>query len=178
MKKSIILIIFFISSFGFSENKNINIKKQKKYKQEVELNEKNEVIQNNKEIQLRKKIIQVAKSKIGIPYVWGGENDNGFDCSGLVKFAYSKAAGIQTPRVANDMANSYERITKARELKEGDLIFFETKEKGRISHTGLYIGNGYFIHASSSYAKVVISRLDGFYAEHFRGGANIIKNYI
>ena len=191
MKKTILLMLIAASFISVSKG-NISFDKQKKMEEEIVLQTKEKeqekpvkniasVTQNKSmgatEKKYRDYIIKVAKSKIGTPYVWGGENNSGFDCSGLVQYSYRKA-GINTPRVANDMANTYERIYRAKDLKPGDLIFFETKEAGRISHTGMYIGNGYFIHASSAYKQVTISKLEGFYAEHFKGGANILKQYL
>ena len=188
MKKTILLMFISVSFMSVSKG-NISFDKQKKMEEEIVLQakEKEKLVSsisvaqsksmNVTEKKYRDYIIKVAKSKIGTPYVWGGENNSGFDCSGLVQYSYRKA-GINTPRVANDMANTYERIYRARDLKPGDLIFFETKEAGRISHTGMYIGNGYFIHASSAYKQVTISKLEGFYAEHFKGGANILKQYL
>ena len=189
MKKIIFLIILLCNLYNIAFSKGeISFVKQKERKKEesLQIKEKDnnkiseEVIivsSESKEWKMRNYIVQQAKNQLEVPYVWGAEGNGAFDCSGFVKYVYKKA-NIITPRVANDMAKTYERVYRAKELKPGDLIFFETKEKGRISHTGMYIGNGQFIHASSAYKKVVISKLDGFYAEHFQGGANVIKNYI
>lgn len=93
---------------------------------------------------IRRKIVAEAEKYIGVPYQWGGESaETGFDCSGLVLSVYRKV-GIDLPRTAS---NQYGRgrFVKRGNLAKGDLVFF--KSGGRISHVGIYIGAGRFIHA-------------------------------
>lgn len=105
--------------------------------------------------------IAYAESKIGIPYLWGGNGtaDQGgrFDCSGLMKAAYAKA-GIELPRVANDQYNTTDMHPSWSELKPGDLVFFGQKGNSRsIHHVGMYIGDGKMVHAPRTGTKIRIN---------------------
>ncbi len=117
-----------------------------------------------------KKIIALAKQKLGKKYVWGATGERGtFDCSGLTKYVFSKN-GINLPRTSLNQSKFGKYVSRA-ELKKGDLIFFDTSKerKGFVNHVGIYLGNGKFIHASSAKKKVVISRLNKFYSSRYKG---------
>lgn len=111
------------------------------------------------------KAVTVAKSVLGIRYVFGGSSKSGFDCSGLVYYAY-KNAGISISRTS---AAGYYSISSATSSpKIGDLVFFKNTYKSGISHIGLYMGSGKFISASGT--KVQISSLNSSYWKaHFAG---------
>lgn len=123
------------------------------------------------------KIIAYAKKFMGVKYVWGGNTPKGFDCSGFVKYVYNNF-GIDLNRVAADQAKQGTKVSKS-ELKEGDLVFFDTNGGlNYINHVGIYIGNGRFIHASSSRSvhKVTITDLNGgFYSKAFMTAKRFIK---
>lgn len=114
-----------------------------------------------------------AKKYLNIPYVWGGNTTNGFDCSGFTKYVM-KNFGVNIDRVSKDQAKNGEFVPK-NELKEGDLVFFDTKGNG-VSHVGIYIGNGEFVHASSAAKKIVISNLDkGYYNKTYVTGRRTLN---
>ncbi len=106
-----------------------------------------------------KTVVETAMRFVGTPYLWGGMSPNGFDCSGLVRFAYFMN-GLLLPRNANQMAFcgrpvpvfAEERSFCADSLRAGDLLFFGSRGKDgapdRITHVGLYIGDGRMIHSS------------------------------
>ena len=104
--------------------------------------------------------IELAKRFLGIPYLWGGRSSFGFDCSGFTQMLL-RARGINMPRDADQQAawnglNAVER----KHLQPGDLLFFGSSPK-QITHTGMYIGDGQFIHDTTNGHPVVqISRLD------------------
>lgn len=106
------------------------------------------------------KIVSVAKSQLGVPYRYGGTTTNGFDCSGFIRYVFDKA-GIALPRTASQQYNTGEAVNKS-ELKIGDLVFFETYKPGP-SHSGIYVGNSKFIHASSSNGISISSVNDPYY---------------
>jgi len=102
-------------------------------------------------------IIGTATEVMGTPYKWGGEGGNGFDCSGLIQYAYG-SQGIALPRRSADQAREGVAVDRALDaLLPGDILTFSGSGNGAVSHVGLYIGNGQFIHSAS--AGVQISRL-------------------
>ena len=117
----------------------------------------------------RSQIVAFAKKYQGVKYKYGGSSPSGFDCSGYVKYVYDHF-GIGIERVAASQATQGKLVSKS-DLKPGDLVFFDTNgNHNYINHSGIYIGNGQFIHASSgsSNKKVVISDLtSGFYKESY-----------
>lgn len=104
--------------------------------------------------------IELAKRFLGIPYLWGGRSSFGFDCSGFTQMLV-RARGINMPRDADQQA-AWAGVIKIerQDLQPGDLLFFGSSAKD-ISHTGMFIGDGQFIHDTTNGHPVVqISRLD------------------
>ncbi|WP_349496623.1 C40 family peptidase [Cobetia amphilecti] len=95
----------------------------------------------------------------GTPYRLGGTNTRGIDCSALMQHVFSDGFGIDLPRTTTDQVKRGKRIDKS-QLKPGDLVFFRPSR--RYNHVGVYVGNGYFLHASTS-RGVKLSRLDNVY---------------
>jgi len=99
-------------------------------------------------------VVETALSEMGSPYEWGGTDANGFDCSGLVQYAYEQH-GIVLPRVSQDQMRMGQAVAKdVAELRPGDVLGFSTEGSSRITHVGLYVGDGEFIHSSSSGVKL------------------------
>ena len=116
-------------------------------------------------------IVQLAMRYMGVPYVWGGEQPDGFDCSGFVGYVFKSAASLTLPRVSSAQATFKPKISSMN-MKKGDLVFFNTTGKG-ISHVGIYMGNRQFIHASSGSKRVTVSSLDSnYYSKTFRWAIN------
>jgi cell wall-associated NlpC family hydrolase len=104
--------------------------------------------------------IELAKRFLGVPYLWGGRSSYGYDCSGFTQMLV-RVRGINIPRDADQQAawSGVARIGR-KDLRAGDLVFFGSSEKD-ITHTGMYIGDGQFIHDTTNAHPVVqISRLD------------------
>ena len=115
------------------------------------------------------KMLAFANQQLGKKYVYSTEGPNTFDCSGFVYYVL-KYMGISTRRYsAAGFSNveSWEKITQQRDLKPGDLLFFRSTSSSRIGHTGIYLGNGEFIHASSSGGCVKISTMTNYYDRNF-----------
>ncbi|MEW6696692.1 MAG: C40 family peptidase [Bacillota bacterium] len=116
-------------------------------------------------------VLDYAKQYIGVRYRSGGESPKGFDCSGYVRYVY-KNFGIDLVHTA---AGQYRAGTaiKREELRPGDLVFFNTGGRG-INHSGIYIGNNQFIHASSSRGIRIDSLYDSYWKPRYRGANRIL----
>ena len=131
-----------------------------------------EPISNNH--RLGDSIEQIAKSLLGRDYKYGASGPYQYDCSGFTKYVFSKE-GITLPRTSKEQSKVGEYIG-ANELQKGDLIFFDSKRSSEISHVGIYLSRGYFIHASSSKDQVTISNLNSnYYRRHFKWGRRVIN---
>lgn len=96
---------------------------------------------------------------IGTPYVWGGNDINkGIDCSAFVKTLYGEI-GIKLPRTAAEQARVGQPIKRLEDLRAGDRLYFWEKKRNTIGHTGMYLGNGYFVHSSRGHNGVNTDRL-------------------
>jgi len=122
-------------------------------------------------------IEQTAKSLLGTDYQYGANGPYQYDCSSFTKYVFSKQ-GINLPRVSRDQAQRGQFVT-ANQLQKGDLIFFDSKKSAKVSHVGIYLGRGDFIHASSAQDKVTISNLSSnYYSKHFKWGRRVTNvNY-
>jgi cell wall-associated NlpC family hydrolase len=109
-----------------------------------------------------------ALRQLGAPYKYGGSSPSGFDCSGLVVFAYHKA-GVDLPRTTKGLWNELGQVKK-KNLRTGDILFFRIG--GKVSHVGMYLGSGRFIHSPQSGQEVSVANLEsGFYRQTFVGAA-------
>jgi cell wall-associated NlpC family hydrolase len=124
-------------------------------------------------------LIEDAKYFKGGRYIWGGTTPNGFDCSGYVQYLYKKHQ-INLPRTA--WAQSKKGIAiSTNNLQKGDLLFFLTDKKRGIpiTHVGIYLGNGNFIHAASKKKGIIISPLfSGHYADTFVLAKRVISKIL
>jgi cell wall-associated NlpC family hydrolase len=114
-------------------------------------------------------IVQTAGSFLGVPYRWGGESvEEGFDCSGFTMTVY-RLNGLDLPRSSRSQWHTGRTVGKS-DLKKGNLVFFRTAGNGKVSHVGIYTGNGQFIHAPGSGKKVRRSSLNSrYYKAHYAG---------
>lgn len=102
-------------------------------------------------------VVQVALDAMGTPYRWGGSSANGYDCSGLVHFAYGQQ-GVVLPRRSIDQARAGSEVPRALDsLRPGDILTFGSGRGDAVTHVGLYVGEGRFIHSGST--GVQVSRL-------------------
>ncbi|MCC3701417.1 C40 family peptidase [Rouxiella badensis] len=115
--------------------------------------------------------------QVGKPYRWGGTSPNtGFDCSGLVYYAYKDLMRIKMPRTANEMYHLRDAAPVPRgELESGDLVFFRITKRGAADHVGVYLGNGKFIQSPRSGEDIKISYLaDNYWQDHYVGARRVM----
>ncbi|MFB3303650.1 C40 family peptidase [Pseudomonas sp. AMR01] len=94
-------------------------------------------------------ILERGMSLIGTRYRFGGTSEAGFDCSGFIGYLFREEAGMNLPRSTREMINVDAPLVARNNLKPGDLLFFSTAGRGRVSHAGIYLGDNQFIHSSS-----------------------------
>jgi len=111
-------------------------------------------------------VVTVAKRYIGTPYVFGGSSPSGFDCSGFIYYVL-KNSGHNIGR--QNAASYWNTFKPTSSPKAGDFVFFKNTYKSGISHMGIYLGNGQFIHASSSQGITITSLSNSYYKQHFAG---------
>ncbi|MGA1310044.1 MAG: C40 family peptidase [Gemmatimonadaceae bacterium] len=103
----------------------------------------------------RDSILALSRSLLGVRYRWAGSNENGVDCSGLVRYVFG-ALGIDLPHNAAQLSKRGTSVpADTAQMQPGDLIVFSPKKSNRISHVGIYMGNGTMLHASSFNKRVV-----------------------
>lgn len=112
---------------------------------------------------VRASVVNLALEAMGTPYRWGGSDGNGFDCSGLIQYAYGEQ-GIALPRRSVDQARAgVERPRELTALVPGDILTFSATAGGAVSHVGLYVGDGRFIHSATGGVQVsVLSPTDPY----------------
>lgn len=101
-----------------------------------------------------------ALGLVGTPYRYGGNTPaSGFDCSGLIGYVYRDAAGIALPRSTREMIGMRAPSVRRDALQTGDLVFFATNGGAQVSHAGIYVGEGRFVHAPSTGGTVRLDSL-------------------
>ncbi len=123
---------------------------------------------------LSEPVLYRALTLVGSPYRFGGITaERGFDCAGFVQYSYA-AAGIALPRTSVSQFAAGWPVSRD-DLRPGDLVFFRNTYRRGISHVGLYIGDGQFVHAASTKRDVAVDRLDQpYYAARFAGARRVL----
>ena len=139
----------------------------------IVIKESNQTIKKEQNLTMVTDMITLAKSKIGTPYKTGRVGPDNFDCSGFIYYLF-KESNITIPRTSLNQSKIGKPIPRE-EIEVGDILSFDTTNAGHVNHSGLYLGDGEFIHASSGRAYgVTTSKLDtGFYKDKFRWGVRV-----
>jgi len=121
----------------------------------------------------REAILASAQRMLGVPYQYGGASPaTGFDCSGLVQYAYEHA-GIQVPRTTGGQYRA-SLLLPRNALQPGDVIFFRKRGIAKVSHVGIYLGKGRFIHAPSSGKRVTVADMnDPYWQRRYISGGRL-----
>lgn len=136
-------------------------------------NEEETSSSNNNTSAKGEEVVAYAKKYLGYPYVYGAAGSSSFDCSGFTMYVY-KQFGINLPHGATSQSRYGTKVSKSN-LKAGDIVFLTDYETGvGIGHCGIYVGDGNFIHASTTGYKVKISSLDGEYAGRFYSAIRLL----
>lgn len=114
-------------------------------------------------------VVLQALALVDLPYRYGGSSPSGFDCSGLVRYVFKAATGLELPRRAEDMSRVGHPIDSS-ELQPGDLVFFNTFRRA-YSHVAIYVGEGRFLHAPARGGRVRLETLDDRYWKSRYDGA-------
>ena len=119
-------------------------------------------------------VLMRAISLVGTPYRYGGNTpEGGFDCSGLVYYVYRDLLSLSVPRSSRDLATIQGPRLSPERLAPADLVFFGSG--GSVSHVGIYVGEGRFVHAPSSGGTVRLDRLDGpYWRDHYSGARRVL----
>jgi cell wall-associated NlpC family hydrolase len=120
------------------------------------------------------KLKKILDSYLGTPYRYGGMSRDGIDCSGLACVVFRELDGTVLPRSAAAMVNLGEPVHLA-EVRAGDLIFFRWGMFGSVDHVGIGIGEGRFVHASSSHGVIESGLADEYYRTHFITARRVFK---
>lgn len=120
-------------------------------------------------------VLMRAISLVGTPYRFGGNTpEGGFDCSGLVNYVYRDMLDLRLPRTSRDLAAVQGPRLDPQRLAPADLVFFGGG--GNVSHVGIYVGEGRFVHAPSSGGTVRLDHLDGpYWRDHYSGARRVLR---
>ena len=120
-------------------------------------------------------VLMRAISLVGTPYRYGGNSPaGGFDCSGLVNYVYQDSVALKLPRSSRELAEFQGPRIAPRQLSAADLVFFG--KDGGVSHVGIYVGEGRFVHAPSTGGTVRLDHLDGpYWRDHYSGARRVLK---
>ena len=123
--------------------------------------------------EIANKLEQEARRWIGTKYKYGGQSRNGTDCSGLIMTVFQLVTGIKLPRDSRSQQEYCSQIG-IKQLAPGDLVFFCTGSDGsRVNHVGLYIGNGDFIHSSTSKGVIISNLSQDYYLRHYHSAGRV-----
>lgn len=120
-------------------------------------------------------VLMRALSLVGTPYRYGGNTpDGGFDCSGLVTYVYRDMLDLRLPRTSRELAGWQGARIPLDRLAAADLVFFG--DRGDVSHVGIYVGEGRFVHAPRTGGTVRLDRLDGpYWRDHYTGASRVLR---
>lgn len=126
-----------------------------------------------------REVLDRALAALGTPYRWGGASlKQGFDCSGLVQYAFQPLEDLDLPRTSRALSRVDAPSVPRAELEPGDLLFFRIRSRS-VDHVAIYLGEGRFIHAPRRGANVRIDRLnDAYWQRHFQSAKRVVPEQV
>ncbi len=173
IKKIITLsVITFMSLYAKPTLSQNLLNSQNHQKSEKVKQGKGDIIFRSREASGLNGIIKTAKSRLGTRYVYGANRKNAVDCSSFTQQVFKKH-NKKLPRTSRSQSSVGKRIAK-KDLRKGDLVFFSSRNTKHVTHVGIYISKGNFIHASSGARKVTISNLsNSYYRKHYKNARRV-----
>lgn len=123
----------------------------------------------------REKILSEIVRYINIPYQYGGETQQGIDCSAFTKNVFKNSLNFDLPRTANKQFDTGTELNSYDDLTFGDLVFFDTTKNSFPGHVGIYLGDQLFAHSSFSRGVTVSSMNNQYYVQRYIGARRVIK---
>ncbi|MBD8005758.1 C40 family peptidase [Bacillus norwichensis] len=117
-------------------------------------------------------IVKESKKHLGVRYLYGGTTPKGFDCSGFTSYTFKKKK-VKLPRTAAEQYKKGKSVSK-KNLKAGDLVFFKTTSKTKISHVGIYVGNNKFIHSAGKGVSVTSINDPYYWKSKYAGARRVL----
>lgn len=111
-------------------------------------------------------LMERVKEYLNTPYLWGGESKDGIDCSSFVQNVMHTALGVSLPRTSLEQSKKGDKVSLDN-ISLGDLLFFDTMNKGHVSHVGIYLDEGLFVHSGSRTGVAIAFLSDEFYTSTF-----------
>lgn len=118
---------------------------------------------------------RVVQGWVGVPYLWGGLTKEGIDCSAFVREVFRESFNVELPRNSRAQHKTGKGLASQDELEPGDLIFFDTLDRGQVTHVGVYLGDGEFAHASSSRGVTPAPLKKKYYQRAYWGGRRLLQ---
>ena len=121
-----------------------------------------------------RRLLQVVDRYLGVPYQWGGTSRAGMDCSAFVRAVFRETYAIELPRTSGQMFGLGEPVSTRGALRPGDLVFFRgAAADSGVAHVGIYVGNGFFAHVSSSKGGTITPMADRYFVRRYAGARRI-----
>lgn len=136
-------------------------------------NESSTINRDHQDVSLKDKMLNEIIKFLNTPYKYGGDSKSGIDCSAFTQTLYSDVLAIPLFRTAREQYTEGTAVRNENDLKFGDLVFFDTRRTIVPGHVGIYIGDGLFAHASSSFGVIVSSLSDKYYSNRYMGARRI-----
>jgi hypothetical protein len=137
------------------------------------INKKEEKLSDVKDLSDKEKLMLEIVRYLNTPYLYGGSDNSGIDCSAFTQNVFMKSLGVKLPRRASEQYRSGRKVSSKEKLEEGDLLFFDTTKNSYPGHVGIYIGEDLFAHASFSKGVTISSLQSSYFKKRYVGARRV-----